>query len=134
MKALAIVRLGCACLAGGAVGAAADEIVLFDAATTPMASVASQSGGKIELRDGLLEVETEAGLFRSPHAPLPPGAPVRLRVRSRDISLALARPAEGATSVLNILPATVEAIGDGPDPAQVRVRLRAGSRHPPIQL
>ena len=61
MKALAIVRLGCACLAGGAVGAAADEIVLFDAATTPMASVASQSGGKIELRDGLLEVETKGG-------------------------------------------------------------------------
>ncbi len=61
MKALAIIRLGCACLVGGAIGAAADEIVLFDAATTPMAAVASQSGGKIELRDGLLEVETKGG-------------------------------------------------------------------------
>jgi hypothetical protein len=37
----------------------ADEIVLFDAATTPMRAVASQSGGKFELRDGLLEVETK---------------------------------------------------------------------------
>ncbi len=59
MRALAVVRLGCACLVGGVIGAAADEIVLFDAATTPMAAVASQSGGKFELRDGLLEVETK---------------------------------------------------------------------------
>ncbi|MBM3891244.1 MAG: hypothetical protein FJ388_19200, partial [Verrucomicrobia bacterium] len=39
--------------------ASADDVVLFDAATTPMAAVASQSGGKFELRDGLLEVETK---------------------------------------------------------------------------
>ena len=59
MRALAIVGLGCVCLVGEVVGAAADEIVLFDAATTPVAAVASQSGGKFELRDGLLEIETK---------------------------------------------------------------------------
>jgi hypothetical protein len=61
MKTPAMVRLGCACLAGGMVAAAADEIVLFDAATTPVAAVASQSGGKFDLRNGLLEVETKGG-------------------------------------------------------------------------
>ncbi len=38
---------------------AADDIVLFDAATTPLASVASHSGGKFALKDGLLEIETK---------------------------------------------------------------------------
>jgi len=42
-----------------AAAAMADEIVLFDAATTPVASVASQSGGKFLVRDGVLEVETK---------------------------------------------------------------------------
>ena len=37
----------------------ADETTLFDAATTPISEVTSQSGGKFELRDGLLEVETK---------------------------------------------------------------------------
>ncbi len=39
--------------------AQADEIVLFDAAQTPIASVASHSGGKFDLQDGLLEVATK---------------------------------------------------------------------------
>lgn len=39
--------------------AQADEIVLFDAATTPAASVVSQSGGKFELKDGVLAIATK---------------------------------------------------------------------------
>ena len=61
MKALAIVGLGCACWAAGWTGAAADEIVLFDAATTPKTAITSQSGGQFGLRDGLLQVETKGG-------------------------------------------------------------------------
>lgn len=61
MKTLAIIGIGGLCLAGGAVGAAVDEIVLFDAARTPLSSVASQSGGKFEVRDGLLHIETKGG-------------------------------------------------------------------------
>ena len=38
--------------------AMADEIVLFDAATTPLSAVTSHSGGKFELQDGMLNVET----------------------------------------------------------------------------
>lgn len=56
MKTLAILGTGCVYLA---IAAMADEIVLFDAATTPMTAVASQSGGKFQLRDGLLEIETK---------------------------------------------------------------------------
>ena len=51
--------LSCVCLVGAAAEATADAIVLFDAAATPLASVASQSGGKFDLRNGLLEVETK---------------------------------------------------------------------------
>jgi hypothetical protein len=39
--------------------APADEVVLFDAATTPIASVAANSGAKFALKNGLLEVETK---------------------------------------------------------------------------
>lgn len=39
--------------------ARADEIVLFDAARTPIASVASHSGGRFDLKDGLLEIQTK---------------------------------------------------------------------------
>ncbi|MCX6900512.1 MAG: beta-galactosidase [Verrucomicrobia bacterium] len=56
MKTPAILGIGCVCLA---VTAIADEIVLFDAATTPMNAVASQSGAKFQLRDGLVEIETK---------------------------------------------------------------------------
>ncbi|MFA5193386.1 MAG: beta-agarase [Verrucomicrobiia bacterium] len=59
MKTLAIVGLGCACLFGAVLGAAADEIVLFDVATTPLKGVASQAGAKFELRDGLLQIRTK---------------------------------------------------------------------------
>jgi hypothetical protein len=58
MRALAIVGLGCVYWVGAALAAAAEDVVLFDAAAMPTASVASQSGAKFELRNGLLEVET----------------------------------------------------------------------------
>ena len=46
---LAIAAFGCVCLVGTGVGVAADEIVLFDAATTPLAAVVSQSGGEVRV-------------------------------------------------------------------------------------
>jgi len=56
MKPLSIC-IGLVC----SLSAIADEIVLFDSATTPLKSVASQSRGKFALRGGLLEVETKGG-------------------------------------------------------------------------
>lgn len=59
--ALATIVLTGARVLGGMVPATADEIVLFDAVTTPPTSIASQSGGKFVVRDGLLEIETKGG-------------------------------------------------------------------------
>lgn len=48
-------------LVQGVAVAAAEDIVLFDASTTPVTSVASQSGGAFALKDGVLEIETRGG-------------------------------------------------------------------------
>ncbi|ADH89846.1 molybdate ABC transporter, ATPase subunit [Ancylobacter novellus DSM 506] len=48
------------------------------------------------------------GELRVPQVDLPVGAPVRARVRARDVALALAKPAD--VSVSNLLPAIVEEI------------------------
>ena len=52
------------------------------------------------------------------------GARVRVRVLARDVSLALQPAAD--TSILNALPATVDAVADDHHPALVLVRVRAG--------
>jgi molybdate transport system ATP-binding protein len=52
-----------------------------------------------------------------------PGQPVRLRIQARDVSLTLQRPQD--TSILNVLPATVQSLAaDGP--AQMLVALDVG--------
>jgi molybdate transport system ATP-binding protein len=51
------------------------------------------------------------------------GSPVRLRLGARDVSLTLAR--QSGTSILNILPVTVDGISLS-DEAQVTVRVLAG--------
>jgi molybdate transport system ATP-binding protein len=53
----------------------------------------------------------------------PPGQPVRLRIQARDVSLALQRPQH--SSILNVLPATVQSLADD-GPAQVLVALDIG--------
>ena len=53
----------------------------------------------------------------------PVGQPVRLRVQARDVSLTLAH--QSGTSILNIVPARVEALRED-DPGQVMVALDAG--------
>lgn len=55
---------------------------------------------------------------------LPLDAKARVRILARDVSLA--REASAGTSILNSLPATVEAVEDGPHPALALVRLRVG--------
>ena len=51
------------------------------------------------------------------------GEPVRLRVQARDVSLALAAPAQ--TSILNVLPATVAQLSSD-SPGQLMVALDVG--------
>ncbi|MFW2405270.1 MAG: TOBE domain-containing protein, partial [Gammaproteobacteria bacterium] len=56
---------------------------------------------------------------------LPVGRNVRLRILARDVSLTLER--QSNTSILNVLPAVVEAISDGRS-ARTIVRLRLGDQ------
>jgi len=64
-------------------------------------------------------LEFPGGTFRVPHVDLPVGAPLRVRIRARDVSLAVRRP-EGLSD-LNVFPGTVAQIGNpveergGPD-------------------
>jgi molybdate transport system ATP-binding protein len=51
------------------------------------------------------------------------GEPIRLRVQARDVSLALAEPAQ--TSILNVLPATVAQVAED-SPGQLMVALDLG--------
>ena len=55
----------------------------------------------------------------------PIGAPVRVRILARDVSLALVRPDQ--TSILNQLAGTVVALADDTHPSLVLVRLQVGN-------
>ncbi|HFD78782.1 MAG TPA: molybdenum ABC transporter ATP-binding protein [Gammaproteobacteria bacterium] len=72
---------------------------------------------------GLTHVDFPGGRFIVSGRDLPAGAPVRLRILARDVSLTLER--QSGTSILNIFPATVEELATT-GPAQVTVRLSAG--------
>lgn len=67
-----------------------------------------------------------AAALRLPHGPLPAGEAVRVKVRARDVSLALER-AE-ASSVLNLLPVTVVERIDRPGQAHSLIRLALGGQ------
>jgi len=73
--------------------------------------------------DQLTELRFGGGQLWVPRVEAAPGTAVRLRVRARDVSLAL-QPLQG-TSILNSFPVVVsELVDDGP--AQIMVRLVAG--------
>ena len=63
---------------------------------------------------GLTVLQTAAGELRVPRLDLPLGAALRVRIRARDVMIALSPPE--ALSALNVLPGTVAEIGanDGP--------------------
>ncbi|RZU38369.1 molybdate transport system ATP-binding protein [Fluviicoccus keumensis] len=54
-------------------------------------------------------------------SPLPPGAPARVRVLARDVSLTLQRAT--GSSIVNILPVRIEELGPDRDAARVLLRL-----------
>jgi len=69
---------------------------------------------------GLTTLRAAAGELRVPHLDLPVGAALRVRIRARDVMIAL-QPPEGL-SALNVLPGTVAEIGRT-DGAIVEMRL-----------
>jgi molybdate transport system ATP-binding protein len=63
---------------------------------------------------GLTTIRCRAGTLYAPQLSLPIGAPIRLRIRARDVMIATSRP--DTLSALNVLPGRVtgvERIGDG---------------------
>jgi molybdate transport system ATP-binding protein len=74
-------------------------------------------------RDYLTELAFSGGWLWVPRVDMPAGTPVRLRIRARDVSLAL-QPVSGS-SILNSFPVTVTGLAED-GPAQVMVRLQAG--------
>jgi molybdate transport system ATP-binding protein len=73
--------------------------------------------------DMLAQLEFDGGTLWVPSTTATPGQRLRVRIQARDVSVALSRAAD--SSILNLLPAQVEAIA--PDaPGQVMVRLRVG--------
>jgi len=72
---------------------------------------------------GLTELRFAGGRLRVPYLKLPLGQQLRVRIRARDVSIALAPPEN--ISILNIIPCTVQAIGEERGP-QLDLQLDAG--------
>ena len=79
--------------------------------------------------DHLTRADLSGGFLWIGRVDRPCGAPIRVRVLARDVSLARERP--GTTSILNVLAArVVELSDDGPD--RVNVRLAVGGEGAPL--
>jgi molybdate transport system ATP-binding protein len=61
--------------------------------------------------DGLTRLRCAVGDIRVPHLDLPVGAAVRLRIRARDVLIAVTRP--GGLSALNVLPGHIAELAPG---------------------
>ena len=72
---------------------------------------------------GLTELRFPGGRLRVPHLNLPLGAALRVRIRARDVSIALSPPKD--ISILNVIPCVIEEIGEEKSP-QLDLRLSAG--------
>lgn len=75
---------------------------------------------------GLTRVEFLGQSLFLPQQALPPGAPLRVQILSRDVSLAVGAPL-ATSSVLNALEATITEVSESPgDPYAVEVKLDVG--------
>jgi molybdate transport system ATP-binding protein len=72
----------------------------------------------------LTELKCPAGIFMVPRTNVDPGVTVRLRVRARDVSLALDKPR--STSVLNVFTGVIKEIGPLGDAPQVDILIDIG--------
>ena len=90
----------------------------YEAGTVLRTRVAGQ-----DLQFGLTELSFSGGRLRVPHLKLPLGTELRVRIRARDVALARSVPKE--ISILNVLPARVEEIGQEEGPL-VDIKLKAG--------
>ena len=75
--------------------------------------------------DNLSQLDFADGRLHVGRRPEAPGSRLRCRIHARDVSLALEQPR--ASSIVNILPATVTAVVATDTPGHVLVQLRIGS-------
>jgi len=71
----------------------------------------------------LTYLDFPGGRFSVPRSRLPLGSPARLQIKARDVSITLQH--QSHTSILNIFPATVDAL-QAENPSQITVRLLCG--------
>ncbi|WP_198376883.1 TOBE domain-containing protein, partial [Neoroseomonas rubea] len=74
--------------------------------------------------EGVTVLGFAGGTLRTAAHVGPPGARLRMRLRARDVAVATVEPRGLSTS--NILPVTLAAILDAPEPAEAFLRLAAG--------
>lgn len=74
--------------------------------------------------DGLATLDFAGGTLVTTARPGPPGTRLRVRLRARDVAVAIEEPR--GISTRNILPVTLVAIGEGAGPGEVFLRLAAG--------
>jgi molybdate transport system ATP-binding protein len=72
---------------------------------------------------GLTELRFAGGRLKVPHLNLPLGQALRVRIRARDVSIALSPPEN--ISILNVIPCIIQEIGEEKSP-QVDLQLSAG--------
>ncbi|HTZ79584.1 MAG TPA: molybdenum ABC transporter ATP-binding protein [Stellaceae bacterium] len=98
----------------------------FDAGAVIRATVAGA-----DLTFGLSELSFPGGRLRVPHLGLALGTPVRVRIRARDVALALAPPA--GLSILNVFAGRVLEVAEDRG-TMVDVRLDVGRPDRPVML
>lgn len=74
--------------------------------------------------DGISRLGFAGGAFATTTHPGPPETRLRVRVRARDVAVAVVEPR--GLSTQNILPVTLAAIQDAPEPGEVFLRLALG--------
>ncbi|MBA2963999.1 MULTISPECIES: molybdenum ABC transporter ATP-binding protein [Ramlibacter] len=110
-------------------GPLADTLVRLDAPLARDEDAGALLHGQVAGRDTrwhLARVDIASGVLWLRDDGTPVGAPVRVRVLARDVSVLLAPPAPGSTSVQNVLACTVRAIAGAPHPSLVLVQLACG--------
>lgn len=110
-----------------AAGPLAETLARIDLPALPGEEAGALLHGTLAERDArwhLAQVRFAGGALWIADAGLPLGREVRVRVLARDISLAL-QPPEGS-SIQNVLPCTVRAVGPGAHASQALVQLACG--------
>jgi molybdate transport system ATP-binding protein len=110
----------------GAVGPAGEMLTRLDLSPAHGGDAEAILEARVTAHDqayGLTLLSFAGGSLSVPRSDLPVGRPVRLRIAARDVSLTLER--QSGTSILNIIPVTVDALVEE-GASQVTVRLMAG--------